>query len=189
MLPQGLGFITFWLPECLWLEAHSSGAGAARKTRTRFVFLFPSLPVFFRSRWTTLAEFYLDTLIWSQSNLFRLKVLKRKSQRTAGTRQRFHQSWPTIRFFFESATPETVCCFTPGILTAHFSLAGIAASWFMSFLTQSYQVLPFTLPFYPCVQMRFREAEPFSSKVSLTGVALPFAFYNCWFQSEDRASL
>lgn len=150
------------LLECLYLKACSSGASATSKIRMRFVFLFPSLPMFLQSCWTTLAEFYLDTLIWRQSNMFWLKILKWKSQRTAETRHRFHHTWPIIiSFFFSSATLEMVCCFTPGILTAHFSLANIAVSRFMSFLTWSYQILPFTLPFYPCLQMRFREAKTF----------------------------
>ena len=152
------------LLECLCLTACSSGAGATAKTSMRFVFLCSSLPMFLLSSWTTFAEFYLDTLIWRRCNVFWLKILKRKSQCAAEPRLRFHHSWPIIRFwgfFFWSATLATVCYFTPGILTAHFSLADIAVSRFMSFLTWSYQVLPFTLPFYPCLQMRFREAKTF----------------------------
>lgn len=88
------------LLECLYLKACSSGSGVTSKIRMRFVFLFPSLPMFLLSCWTTLAEFYLDTSIWSQFNMFWLKILKWKSQCVAETRHRFHRSWPIIRFFF-----------------------------------------------------------------------------------------
>lgn len=71
-----------------------------------------------------------------------------------------HCQWGLVFWvFFWSVTSETLCCFTPGTLTAHFSPADIAVSRFMSFLTWSYQVPPFTLPFYPWLQMRFRKAK------------------------------
>lgn len=99
------------LLDCVYLKALSSGSGATNKIRARFVFLFPSLPMFSLSRWTTLAVFYLDTLIWRQFNLFWLKNLKWKSQSRAETRHRFHHSWPIIKLvvvvvFFQSATLE-----------------------------------------------------------------------------------